>query len=307
MFKTKTSLLALCAVAGLAAPVHVARAADVEVTRLPAVSAFNGKLEGYGGWSDIDVAGIEDDVLVKGAASISFPLGDMFGVQFDVSAVHQFDDTMFGGNVHLFTRDPDSYLFGVVAGAATMDDADLYFGGPEMELYLNNITIEAWAGYVNVDWEGLASEDKAFGFLDLGWYANDNLRFTVGASSVADFESAHASIEWMFGDGLPMSLKADFRYGEDEYIAATAGLSIYFGGTTNTLITRHRQDDPRNRQLDLFAAAGTAFIKPVRPNRPPPPDDPDEPDEPDEPTPEEECEEAGGVWDGECFFPQNPD
>lgn len=284
MLRSKTSILALCAAAGLAMQSGAVLAADVEDTRLPAVSAFNGKLEGYGGWSDIDLAGIEDDVYLKGAASISFPLGDMFGAQIDFSAVHQFDDTMFGGNVHLFTRDPDSYLFGVVVGAATMDDADLFFGGPEAEFYLDNISIELWGGYVNVGWDGLPDEDKFFAFGDLAWYANDNLRLTLGASSVADFESAHASIEWMFGSGLPMSVKADFRYGEDDYIAATAGLSIYFGGTTDTLITRHRQDDPRNRQLDLFAAAGTAFIKPVQPA--PPPDDP-----PDDPPPPPECDD----------------
>jgi hypothetical protein len=298
MFRSKTSILALCAAAGFGLASGVALAADVDDPRLPAVSAFNGKLEGYGGWSDIDLAGIEDDVLLKGAASISFPLGDMFGAQFDFSAVHQFDDTMIGGNVHLFTRDPSSYLFGVVAGAATMDDADLLFGGPELEFYLDSVSIELWGGYVNVGWDGLPDEDKFFAFADLAWYANDDLRLTLGASSVADFESAHASVEWMFGKSLPMSLKADVRYGEDDYIAATAGLSIYFGGTTDTLISRHREDDPRNRQLDLFSAAGTAFIKPVvKPTKPPP-------EPPPPPPPPPECDDIPENDIPDCPIPQ---
>ncbi|MBC8037388.1 MAG: hypothetical protein H7X89_09235 [Rhizobiales bacterium] len=239
-----------------------ATAADFEdAGPLPAVSGVNGKIELGGGWADIEE--LDDDALFYGGAALSFPVGDTFGLQFDVSAVDVFNDTLVGGNVHFFTRDPDSYLLGIVAGAGFADDADLYFVGPEAELYLGNFSIEAWGGYLNLDFDGAPSEDEFFAQVDLGLYATDDLRFTVGASSVADFESAHARVEWQIGDiGLPLSLTADAEIGEDDFMAFTAGIKIYFGAEDKSLIRRHREDDPPIRALSLFTALGNgAFLK----------------------------------------------
>ena len=49
--------------------------------------------------------------------------------------------------------------------------------------------------------------------------------------------------------------------GEDGYAAATAGVSFYFGGddSTKSLIRRHREDDPRNRSLDIFGSGAASF------------------------------------------------
>ena len=56
---------------------------------------------------------------------------------------------------------------------------------------------------------------------------------------------------------LPLSVTADARLGEDGAVSALAGLRFYFGDDGKSLIDRHRQDDPRDRGFDLFAAAGT--------------------------------------------------
>ena len=86
-------------------------------------------------------------------------------------------------------------------------------------------------------------------------YATENLRLSVGASTVANFESANAGLEWFMGDtGLPVSFTVDGELGEDGYTSIQAGLSLYFGGEDKSLIRRHREDDPRLHFFDIFNA-----------------------------------------------------
>jgi hypothetical protein len=258
----KASYVAAAAAAGLVlALTPLADAADIEGGVLPAVSGVNGKVEFSAGLAELD--DFDNDGVFQGGASLSFPLGATFGMQADIAAADQFDDTMFGGTLHLFTRDPGSYLFGIAGGAATSDDADLYYVGPEAEFYLGSLSIELWGGYLNADVDGSSSDDEMFGFADLALYATDDFRIALGAHSIAGFESAHIGLEWQMGEvGLPLSLTADLRAGEDDLFSATAGFKFYFGGEDKSLIRRHREDDPRNRSLDLFSAAGTAFKTP---------------------------------------------
>lgn len=226
----------------------VAVAADMSAPGpLPAVSDINGKVELGGGWADIDSLG--DDSVFRGGAALSFPVGDMFGIQADVSALDSFGDTAVGGALHAFTRDPNSYLLGAYGGYVGIGSTDVWYVGPEAELYLDNISIEAVAGFMDVSTTG--SEYYAVG--DVALYATDNLRLSVGASTVAGFDSAHAGMEWFMGDaGLPASFTLDGRIGEDNFSSIMAGVSLYFGGEDKSLIRRHREDDPRIRFFDVF-------------------------------------------------------
>ena len=229
----------------------VSLAADVETnTALPAVSAPNGKVEIGGGWADID--SLSSDEIFRGGAAFSFPVGDMFGIQADLTALDAFGETAIGGAVHAFTRDPNSYLLGVYGGYVDAGPANIWYVGPEAELYLDNISIEAVGGYMDIS-NGVGSEFYAVGTVAL--YATDNLRLQVGASTVAGFASANAGLEWFMGDtGIPASLTVDGRIGEDGFSSVMAGLSLYFGGEDKSLIRRHREDDPRLRFFDIFNA-----------------------------------------------------
>ena len=90
---------------------------------------------------------------------------------------------------------------------------------------------------------------------NLALYATDNLRLSIGASTVAGFESGHAGLEWFMGDtGIPASLTLDGQLGEDGFGSVMAGLSLYFGGEDKSLIRRHREDDPRLHFFSLFSA-----------------------------------------------------
>jgi hypothetical protein len=229
----------------------VSLAADIEATGpLPAVSGPNGKVEIGGGWSDIDDLG--DDEVFRGGAAFSMPVGDMFGIQADLTALDAYGDTAIGGAGHLFTRDPNSYLLGVYGGYVDVGSTDAWYVGPEAELYLDNISIEAVGGFM--DFSGVSGTDfYAMGKVAL--YATDNLRLSVGASTVADFESANAGLEWFMGDtGLPLSLTVEGQLGEDGYTSVLAGLSLYFGGEDKSLIRRHREDDPRLHFFNIFSA-----------------------------------------------------
>jgi len=216
----------------------------------PAVSGFNGKLEGGGGYSETDE--VDGDVAWEAGGSLSFPLGCMFGLQLDVGANDRYDNTQFGGIAHLFMRDPESYLLGVTGGVIDGEDATLYPVGPEAELYLGNVSLEAWGGYLHVDGDD-DSFDTGFVIADAAFYLTDDFRVSVGGKIVDDFEALRAGFEYQFS-GTPMSLYAKAEYGDDEAFNILGGLKFYFGGEDKSLIRRHREDDPRNRTLDLFAS-----------------------------------------------------
>ena len=42
-----------------------------------------------------------------------------------------------------------------------------------------------------------------------------------------------------------VTLFADVSFGSNEYVAASAGFRIYFGGSQGSLTDRHRRDDPQ--------------------------------------------------------------
>jgi len=235
----------------------VSLAADVETsTTLPAVSGPNGKVEIGGGWTDIE--DFSSDEVFRGGAAFSFPVGDMFGIQADLTALDAFGETAIGGAAHAFTRDPNSYLFGVYGGYVDAGSTDAWYVGPEAELYLDNISIEAVGGYMDIS-NGVGSEFYAVGTVAL--YATENLRLSVGASTVAGFDSANAGLEWFMGDtGIPASITVDGRIGEDGFSSVMAGLSLYFGGEDKSLIRRHREDDPRLRFFDIFNAGALGEI-----------------------------------------------
>ncbi len=237
----------------------VSLAADIETSGpLPAVSGPNGKVEIGGGWSDID--DLSGDEVFRGGAAFSFPVGDMFGIQADLTVLDVFGDTTVGGAGHFFTRDPNSYLLGVYGGYVDGGPANIWHIGPEAELYLDNISIEAVGGYMDISNDS-GGEFYAMGKLAL--YPNENLRLSVGASSVANFESANVGLEWFMGDtGIPASFTLEGRLGEDSFSSVMAGLSLYFGGEDKSLIRRHREDDPRLHFFDIFNSGFLGSIKP---------------------------------------------
>src|SRR5262245_7692921 len=238
-------------------------AADiVEETPSCAVSAFNGKAEAGAGYADRK--GEDGDFAFEAGGSLSFPLGCMFGLQLDVGLLDKLDDTQYGGIAHLFIRDPESYLFGVTGGVIDGDNFTLIPVGPEIELYLGNISLEAWGGYLNIDPDDGNNKDSGFVIADAAFYMTDDFRVSLGGKIVDDYEGIRAGFEYKFSDS-PISLYGKAEYGDEDYFIALGGLKFYFGGEDKSLIRRHREDDPRNRTLDLFESGFSAGDHPYGP------------------------------------------
>ncbi len=194
----------------------------------------------------------------------------------------------YGGAVHAFTRDPSNYLVGITGAAIRTPGATVTGIGPEAELYLGQFSVEAWAGFDRVTYDDtlLSEVSGAFGFIDGVYYPTENWRLSLGASSVFGNNALHLATEYQFGElGFPLSATADARIGASGGSVFTVGLKGYFGGNDDnkSLIDRQRQDDPRNRALDLFAAAGSVPFA-IAPTPLPPVD------------PETACLQSGGSW-----------
>jgi hypothetical protein len=141
-----------------------------------------------------------------------------------------------------------------------------------------------------------------FAIGDAAYYATPDLRLAVGGSYLLGDLSVHASTEYMFhGLGMPLSLTGDARLHNNGSATFTVGLKGYFGGNDDdkSLMDRQRQDDPPDRAIDLFAAAGSQmFDKPAKSTGP-------------GPDTEAACIASEGTadtpswggWDGEtCYF-----
>lgn len=251
----------ISATAALAADLNVDSGVPTPAmqTVLPAVSGVNGKFEVLGGMTDTPADGTNGVYGVTG--SLSVPLGDRLGFQGDLAATSINGMAGFGGAAHLFTRNPDQYLLGITGAVATRNGATIYGIGPEAELYLGNFSLEAFGGFARLNQDKMPDDSGVFAFADLAWYPTDNWRVALGGASVLGYNSVDFSTEYQV-PGIGTSLTGKVRIGEDGAKTATAGVKFYFGGeSSKSLIDRHRQDDPQNRSLDLFSAAGKSMTR----------------------------------------------
>jgi hypothetical protein len=215
--------------------------------QLPAVSGPNGKLSVEGGSFDDESAGVA-------LGSFALPLGHSFGLQAD-GAVGTIDqETLGGGGLHLFTRDPASYLFGAYGSYHTWDSIDIWRVAAEAELYLGRFTIDGLAGYESVDvpafsngLEVLTTDDKHFfAQSDVAYYITDDLKVYGGYRYLNEASFGAAGAEYLIrGHDVPLSLFARGDFGNEDYTSVTGGLKVYLSeDPQKSLIDRHRRDDP---------------------------------------------------------------
>jgi hypothetical protein len=236
---------------------------------LPAVSGLNGKIELWGGAVNFgdDYTGAlfsgEDSVAsYRIGGSLSAPIGDAFGIQGDVGFGKIGDQTFGGGMLHLFTRDPASYLFGAAAGYVATDGASLAAVGPEAELYLDRVSLETWLGWASYDNDfDPLDETGFFGFVNVAYYVTDDWRVSLGVQSILGDNAFDLSTEYQFtGLGLPLSITAEFKAFDNDSQSIMVGLKGYFGDPDKSLIDRHRQDDPQPKVFNLFDGAGNCQV-----------------------------------------------
>ncbi len=216
-----------------------------------AVSGFNGKVEGAGGYYEDQTT--NSNGRGHGAASLSLPLGCMWALQIDgaYGAIGPAD----GGGVgaHLFTRDPSSYLFGVFGSYSNVDDIinnDIFRIGGEAEFYFGQFSLEGLAGYEDADFSGndwFASATAAF-------YATDDVRLYAGYRHFLSTDTGVVGVEWQpHFSGLPVTLFTEGQVGSDDFVSVLGGVRFYFGAGDKSLKRRHREDDPANLIMNLLS------------------------------------------------------
>ena len=97
------------------------------------------------------------------------------------------EDTMAGGGLHLFTRDPSSYLLGLYGSYHAWNSVDIWRAAAEFQLYVRQFSLDGLAGFESVNVPTTAgspvvgtSDNLAFGQIDLAYYPIDDLKLTIG-------------------------------------------------------------------------------------------------------------------------------
>ncbi len=262
-----------------------------------------GGLQDGGTYWDASATERDETPTIVGTASVTTPILHSFGFQLDglLGYINRDDDVsdtssffsddevdgefVYGVGGHLFWRDPTKGLVGVTASyleyEGDQDAYDRFFSpdnklyapalsisrvGVEAELYLEQFTIAAGAGYQYIDIKDNYTfgpnsdfeEDGLYGQLDISWYATDNLALSIGAATDPNQDIlGTAGVEWAPAiesfNGL--SLFADGAIGDDDYVSASLGVRFYFG-QGDTLKKRHRFDDPVDNLLASTLAMG---------------------------------------------------
>lgn len=276
----------------------------------PAVSGLNfkigiaGGLQDGGVFFDDEATDRDSSQTFVGTASVTTPILHSFGFQLDglLGYINRDDDVsgingggssdevdgefVYGVGGHLFWRDPMKGLVGLTASYVELQGDDDSFDnalqqefapglsitrvGAEGELYLEQFTVAAGAGYQFINFTGDFEpypesdfeEDGLYAQLDLSWYATDNLVLSIGAATDPNADIlGTAGVEWAPAiesfNGL--SLFADGIVGEDDYVSASLGVRFYFGEGT-TLKTRHRFDDPVDNLPGAALATGAGNL-----------------------------------------------
>ncbi|MEJ0013517.1 MAG: hypothetical protein WDM94_13030 [Bauldia sp.] len=216
-----------------------------------AVSAPNGKLGGAAGTANNVNGDTGRTDFAQLTGSYSVPLGCAFGLQADGSLTSSGGGTWGGVAAHLFYRDPAKYLLGASASyEAGHGTGQIFRIGPEVELYINNVNIEAWAGWASMaggpsDW---------FAAVDAALYPTENLRLSAGWRHSFRTDVAVGRAELQVDDDKPVSVFAEGRVGAGGYSVVKGGVNVYFGDTGKTLLQRRRTGYPQNWLFDLLAA-----------------------------------------------------
>ncbi len=241
----------------------IAPSVDTYGTPAPAVSGPNFKLDAFGGWADASSPTEDyDEGLYGVGASFAAPIGKRFGVQIDGLIGAFGDDPFYSVAGHGFWRDPSVGLLGIYGSWTYFDRGSWPFLGIgsgvevsriafEGELYRGNFTIRTLLGLETGD-----VDDGLYANLDFSWYATPDAKLSIGYRHSAAGSALALGGEWLmpanFGGARP-SLFAEARIGEESHHAVWGGLRVYFG-QSQTLIDKHRYDDPEGVEPDLFAA-----------------------------------------------------
>jgi len=228
-----------------------------------AVDGINGKVDGFGG-------SYATKGLYGTLGSLSLPLGDQFGVQFD-GAAGSFDSRFIGmGGAHLFWRNPQQGLVGIYGDYTHWDQyGGVHYShiGPEGEAYLGRWTLQGAAGVefgnnasaigsssvaitngtITTTTAHLAEVTRFFDRATLSYYLTDDWKASIGQRYFGGKNLLALGTEYAIpvGRGVMASLFGEGRVGEgSNNYGVWGGVRFYFGQHDKSLMRRQREDDP---------------------------------------------------------------
>ncbi|MEN8721821.1 MAG: hypothetical protein ABF335_02930 [Alphaproteobacteria bacterium] len=226
------------------------------VAEMPAVTGFNGKVEG--GYGQLDG---EDNFAVGG--SVAIPLIEQLGIQIDANAgmLGENEDFTYGAGLSTFWRSSSIGSFGVSVAYLDVDEAAwISRYEAEGEVYLGNITLGGDFGFQDSDW----GDDGAFyGGAKITLYAMPNLALTGGAD-VFGFdgdEDVQANLGVEFGVLDMLSLYADGKLGSESEDSIFVGARLAFGSNSTDLIKQHREYSKRGNAVNDMLRENDTFLK----------------------------------------------
>ncbi len=210
----------------------------------PAVSAINGKVEGFGGSAGGDGSG-------GGAVSLSLPIPKLkqFGLQLDGLGGEINNLETAAGGLHLFWRDPEKGLLGATYSYTDFETGEMHRAGGEAEYYWGDFTFAAHGG-----WQGSDNiPDNAWGGASVSAYITEYFMLQAGVQHAWDNSIGFVEAEWQPAvDAAPgFSVFANVAGADNDYEHALFGVRYYFGAD-KSLMKRHREDDPAN---NLFSGS----------------------------------------------------
>jgi len=225
----------------------------------PAVSEINGKADVLWGHFDSENSYI-------GSGSLSLPIGEKFGAQIDLAGGDISTDYYWGTGAHLFWRDPEVGLIGLIASYQELDNTSHIRQGVEAEYYMNDITLATRLAYQYGDVDHGGSMK-----VDVRYYPRNNLmlEFETGVHAGDFLGSLGIEYQLDLAQISGLCVFAEGAVGEGRYDRWFGGIRYYFG-SKKSLKKRHRTDDPSSltpegmgaMQEEAYKARPTPFIVP---------------------------------------------
>ena len=215
---------------------------------------YSAIVEVGGGWlttTDVEDPGELDDPdfgVVEGAARASIPLGSNVSFQFDLDGMHGItareesgDDALQGfffTSAHLTLRGSSIGALGILGSygqAYGGDDAQVWFGGLEVQGYLGPVTLYAQGGYMQADdqSEGDVITDGYWGRVAARIFFTPNSRLQAEGAYIAGEEN----------DGSPHDRISGVAYGGRFDHAPGGGPLGYYLAYRGSYIENHDSDN----------------------------------------------------------------
>lgn len=247
----------------------IANAANASAVE-PAVSSVNGKVD--------TIYGAINRSYIRGmAGSVSLPIGQRFGAQFDALYAHGFETDIYGYGGHFFTRNPAYGLLGLAVGGFHSTDFNNVLVGVEGEYYFDKITVGGFIGYDNFDsrvrstFANRLNTQRSYAIARVyaSAYLLDNLALTAEWQNRFNKNFAIVRMEWQT-PVRGLALYVDGGLGDNHFRYLVGGVRYYFGGS-KTLKDRHRKDDPDNinNVFSITDGGGVSGSSSAPPSSPP--------------------------------------